>query len=417
MAEGIKVLMMGGQRVGKSSALAAIMDSFVNRGGKELFSAQDVTVLSKVNGEKQASITSKLAEVKDMLQENVGKKIIVNSGKTNMKWDYTLKLSLASSSNSMTITFTDVNGEFFEGGNMQQSSVIELVKSYDVFIVAVDTTFLMEARNDNNDLVDGVVNNIYNCVDSIHTFLTHIDDDNGNNAKLVIFAPIKCEYWAKKNDLDAISTAVQEDYATSLKALNKFKSIQIEVLPIQTVGSAVFAEHLEAYTFDWTKKIFYFFEKKVRSKCGILPNGSVRLSDGSIKDSSAGKIQQDIDAVLIPDTDIVRPNTWFEIKARRYMPHNCEQLAYHILEFMLAKAVDAKIREEEQQSSIVKGAKKLINFVLNAGSFGLWNILKDIFGSISIEQMQQTIKLLEEKHLIKHSGEGITILKKCNFKC
>ena len=29
MAEGLKVLMMGGQRVGKSSALAAIMDAFI----------------------------------------------------------------------------------------------------------------------------------------------------------------------------------------------------------------------------------------------------------------------------------------------------------------------------------------------------------------------------------------------------
>lgn len=79
MAEGIKVLMMGGQRVGKSSALAAIMDSFINGCGKDLFSARDVTVLSKVEGVKQASISSKLAEVKGMLQQNEGKIIIANS--------------------------------------------------------------------------------------------------------------------------------------------------------------------------------------------------------------------------------------------------------------------------------------------------------------------------------------------------
>ncbi|MCM1141536.1 MAG: hypothetical protein NC453_23440, partial [Muribaculum sp.] len=186
MADGLKVLMMGGQRVGKSSALAAVMDSFVNGCGKELFSARDVTVLSKVEGVKQASISSKLAELKEMLQENVGKTIIVNSGKTNIKWDYKLELSLTGSNDSMAITFTDVNGEFFEGGNIQQDSIIELVKEYDVFIVAVDTPFLMESRNDDNELVDSIVNKKYNCIDSIHTFLTQIDDYKGENAKLVI---------------------------------------------------------------------------------------------------------------------------------------------------------------------------------------------------------------------------------------
>lgn len=408
--------MMGGQRVGKSSALAAIMDTFINGCGKDLFSAQDVTVLSKVEGVKQASITSKLSEVKEMLQQNVGKTVIVNSGKTNIKWDYILKLSIADSSDSMTITFTDVNGEFFEGGNMHQDTIIELVKEYDVFVVAIDTPFLMEARNDKNELVDHIINNKYNCIDSIHTFLTHIDDENGNNAKLVIFVPIKCEYWAKKNDLDSVSKAVQEDYETSMKALKKYKSIQIEVLPVQTVGSAVFIEHLDAYIFEWTKKQFFFFNKNMKSRCGILPNGRIRLNDGSIKECSSGKIQEDIEAVLIPGSDITRPNSWFKIESAEYRPHNCEQLAYHILEYMLAKVVDARIKEEEKQNRIIKGVKKLMNIVLNAGSFGLWEKLKDLFGSISIDQMLETLRQLEDKHLIKHSGEGITIIKKCIFK-
>ncbi len=416
MAEGIKVLMMGGQRVGKSSALAAIMDSFVNGCGKELFSAQDVTTLTKVEGVKQTSIASKLSEVKEMLQQNVGKTIIVNSGKTNIKWDYKLELSIAGSNGSMNIAFTDVNGEFFEGGNTHQDAIIELVKEYDVFVVAIDTPFLMEARNDDNELVNSIINNKYNCIDSIHTFLTHIDDENGENAKLVIFVPIKCEYWAKNNKLNTVSEAVQVDYETSLKALKKYKSVQIEVLPIQTIGSAVFVEHLEAYIFEWTKKRFFFFDKNMKSKCGILSNSEVRLNDGTIKDATSGKLQEDIDAVLIPGSDIVRPNSWFKIESVEYKPHNCEQLAYHILEFMLAKVVDARIREEEKQNVLVKGVKKVMNFVLNTGTLGLWGILKDCFGGISIEKMQEALHNLENKNLIKYSGEGISIIKKCDFK-
>ncbi len=416
MAEGLKVLMMGGQRVGKSSALAAVMDSFVNGCGKDLFSAKDVTVLSKVEGVKQASISSKLAEVKEMLQQNVGKTIIVNSGKTNNKWDYILELSLTGSNDSMTITFTDVNGEFFEGGNMQQDSIIELVKEYDVFIVAVDTPFLMESRNGDNELVDSIINNKYNCIDSIHTFLTQIDDNKGENAKLVIFVPIKCEYWAKKGVLDSVSDAIQEDYRTSLKALAKYKSLQIEILPIQTVGSAIFAEHMEAYVFEWTKKQFLFFNKNMRSKCGVLSNDKVRLNYGTIKEVSSGRLQEDMEAVLIPGSDIVRPNSWFKIESSVYSPYNCEQLAYHILDFMLAKVVDARIKKSEKQNVIVRGVIRAFNFVLNAGTFGLWDNLKDLFGGISIEKMQETLRKLEEKKMVKYSGEGIRVIKRCAFK-
>lgn len=416
MAEGIKVLMMGGQRVGKSSALAAVMDSFVSGCGKDLFSAQDVTVLSKVDGIKQASISSKLSEVKDMLQQNVGKTIIVNSGKTNIKWDYKLELSLAGSNDSMTITFTDVNGEFFEGGNMRQDSIIALIKDYDVFIVALDTPFLMETRNEDNELVDSIINDKYNCIDSIHTFLTQIDDNNGENAKLVIFVPIKCELWAKNGALDSVSAAIQEDYETSLKALKQYRSVQIEILPIQTAGSVVFAEHMEAYVFEWTKKQFLFFKKNMRSKCGILPNGEIRLNDGTIKDVTSGKVQDDMEAVLIPGSDIVRPNSWFKIESSEYRPHNCEQLAYHILEFMLAKVVDARIKENEKQSSFARGVRRVMNFVLNASTFGLWDKLKDLFGDIPIEKMQDTLGKLKDRQLIKYSGEGISVIKKCNFR-
>ena len=98
------------------------------------------------------------------------------------------------------------------------------------------------------------------------------------------------------------------------------------------------------------------------------------------------------------------------------MPYNCEQLAYHILEFMLAKVIDARIREEERQNSIMKGLWKVMDFMMNAGSFGLWGKLKDLFGGIPIERMQRVLKQLDNRHLIKRSSEGIQLIKKCAFK-
>ena len=365
MAQGLKVLMMGGQRVGKSSALAAIMDAFISGAEKDILSAKDSTTLIKVDGEKQASIESKLQEVKGMLRDNSGKTIIVNSGKTNKKWDYNLELTLAGTNDSMNITFTDVNGEFFDGGNIHQEEIINLVQDYDVFIVAIDTPFMMESRNDDSDLVDSVINKTYNCTLSIHTFLTQINDHDGNDAKLVIFTPIKCEHWAKSNQLDSVVEAVKEDYQTSINALRKYKSVQIEILPIQTVGSAVFTEHLEALICEWTEKMFIFFKKDCNSKCSSLPTGEIRLSNGEIKGKeSFKKIQEDLDAVLIPGSDIIRPNSWFKIESSEYRPHNCEQLALHILEFMLAKVVDAKIKADQNQNPILRGLRNCLKLEL-----------------------------------------------------
>lgn len=417
MAEGLKVLMMGGQRVGKSSALAAIMDAFISGAEKDILTAKDSTTLTKIEGEKQTSIASKLAEVKEMLVKNSGKTIIVNSGKTNKKWDYNLELTLTGTTDSMNITFTDVNGEFFEGESIHQEEIINLVKEYDVFIVAIDTPFLMESKNDDSDLVNSVVNEAYNCTLSIHTFLTQINDNDGKDAKLVIFTPIKCEYWAKRNLLDKVVEAVKDDYKTSITALRKYKSVQLEILPVQTVGSAEFSEHLEALTCEWTEKRFIFFSKECSSKCSELQNDNIRLSNGDIRaKSSFKKIQEDLDAVLIPDTDIVRPNSWFRIDSPVYKPHNCEQLALHILEFMLAKVVDAKITEEQNQNPLIRGIRRAANFILNVGTLGLWEKLCDLFGGISIDQMQNAMKKLNDRNLIKHSGEGITILETCKFK-
>lgn len=416
MAEGLKVLMMGGQRVGKSSALAAVMNAFITGPGKDIFTAKDTTSLARIDGEQQTSINSKLEEVKNMLSSHAGKTILVDAGKTNKKWDYTLELTLTGTDDSMTMTFTDINGEFFEGGNFHQEEIIELVKTYDVFIVAIDTPFMMEARNEDNDLVDPIINSKYNCTESIHTFLTQIDDNDGANAKLVIFAPIKCEYWAQEGQLGMVSAAVKEDYQTTIAALKRYKSVQIEILPIQTVGSAQFCKHMEAYVFEWKEKILLFFNMGRREKCGLLPNRQVMLSDGSTKPVESGTLHEDMEAVLIPGSDIIRPNSWFTITSPTYAPHNCEQLAFHILEFMLAKVIDAKIREAENENGFIKFLGDTANFILSIGTFGLWDKLRNLFGGITLEQMQTAISQMRTKNLIKHFNEGIEILTKCNFR-
>lgn len=415
MAKELKVLMMGGKRVGKSSALAAIMEAFIDGLVSSMLTATDKTMLEKKEGVKQTSIPAKLQEVKTMLQRNAGKIVLADSGRTEIKWDYKLKLNIPGKSETMTIVFTDINGEFFEDDNLHRQETMQMIAQYDVFIVAIDTPFMVEARSD-NDLVDDVINRKYNCIDSIHTFLTQIDDKGGQDAKLVIFAPIKCEKWAKENQLDMVSDYVMEDYKTTISALQKYQKVQVEIIPIQTVGSMVFEEHKEAYLFHWQKRQMFFWKKNMLNKCAVLENRNVRLSDGTEMSHKEGALSEDHSAILIPGTDIIRPNSWFKVLSADYKPYNCEQLAFHILDFMLSKIIDIKVRQAEGQDAFIADLKKIGNKLLNAMSFGVWDAIMSVFGGIPIEDMDKIVNRMIELRLIKRDCEGIRILKQCDFK-
>lgn len=417
MSKELKVLMLGGQRTGKSSALAAIMDSFLHGEASVILSAKDKTVLAKQEGSKQKSISSRLKDTRAFLQRNAGKVVLSDSGKTDFIWHYKLKLDVPGSTDDLTITFTDVNGEFYTNADPRQELVKKLIPEYDVFIVTIDTTFLMEARNPDAEFVTSGINEKYNCKGQIHTFLTQINDKDGQDAKLVIFVPIKCEKWARQNELPEVVKAVKEFYSVSLKHLEAYKSLQIEILPVQTLGTAIFKEHLEPYVFFWKEKQFLFFDKDMQSKCSILEDGTVRLANGNVYDVRKGSIQPDGDAFLIGNNpDFIRPNSWYYIESAEYSPHNCEQLAYHIMEFMLKKAIDAKIRAEENEHPVKKFFKKAGNMLMNVGTLGLYDELVNIFGDISIEKMQDIMGKFHNHRLIKYEGEGIEVTKVCNFK-
>ncbi|WP_293739787.1 hypothetical protein [uncultured Parabacteroides sp.] len=416
MGKELKVLMMGGQRVGKSSALAAIMDAFTNGSASSVFRAKDTTVLQKVGREQQTSVSQRLLDSMEWLKRNEGKIILTDSGRTNIRWDYSLELRLNNTNDTMKMTFTDVNGEWFELNNPHSNEVRTLVSEYDVFIVAVDTTFLMEAKNPVNKLVSPVKNEKHNCIQEIHNMLTSINDNNGQDAKLVIFVPIKCEYWVKKGLVNEVTQSVTSDYKTAIIGLCNSPSVQVEILPIQTLGSASYHSHTEPLVFNYSERNFFFMKTRKSQRCMELEDGKVRLSDGTIHDIAKGSVEDDPMAVMIKGTTIMRPHTWYSVDSSVYRPYNCDQVAFHILEFMLAKRIDIEIRKKEEENGIVRKAKIIGKFILNVYSLGLWNKLCDIFGDISVAEMTNAVDKLNNLGVIRHSGDGITIIKRCNFK-
>lgn len=412
MANELKVLMMGGQRVGKSSALAAVINAFMTPPINAYLQAKDKTQLDKSGAEKQEPIMSKLDDIKKLLIEKRWKTILVDSGKTSKVWHYRLEIGIPDTRKKMSILFTDVNGEFYENGNLNQETIESFVQDYDVFIVAVDTPCLMGAMDPNNKFVNNIINDKFNYVDDIDNVLSSINFKDDIGAKLVLFVPIKCEKWADENKLSDVVENTKKIYARTIDQLEAYNNIGIEFLPIQTVGSIKFSEHLPAKLITWKKKVFMMFGKEITSRCSIIDANTVRLSDGNKLELSKGKMLDDPATVLIPNSTIVRPNSWYTVKSSEYKPYNCEQLALHIIEFMVKKYIDAELRRRESAGVI----PEFINDLLSLATLGIFDRIRGWFGNIPITTMKSLMEKFKEDGIIKYHDEGIEVYKNLQFR-
>lgn len=280
----------------------------------------------------------------------------------------------------MNIEFIDGNGEFFEAGGRHHNETVAFVRECDVFVVIVDTPYLMAGSD--------VEAESANIIDSIHTFLMQIDNQNGRKSKQVIFVPIKCEKWVKENKIDEVVKAVEEKYDATIKDLKASNKTEISIIPIETAGDIIFAELKEPY-------ILFNTSNNKQTRCAKVSDRMVMLPDGKHKKIADDEVLNDDPEGVFKFgeevSDIVRPNAWFHLRNEpkaAYTPNNCEQLPLHIIRFMFNK------KKHEAWGGVIG---TLISF----------------FGGISSEDMQDALDNLSQANLIKDSGEGIKILKKC----
>lgn len=405
----LKVLMMGGQRVGKSSMLAGLIESMLKGQVRELLEVENITSQDDINRKLAKSIET----LKYNLIHSQGKTFIVDDNKSSTFDDYLFQFRIPNTNSVMQIMFTDANGEFYDLGKMHDQEIREKVQSYDVFVVAVDTPFLMEAANSNNRLCTEAVNLMYNHVADIHSFFTEIDDKEGQDAKLVIFVPLKCEKWVKEDRVDEINQRIMQVYAATIDALKAYANIEIDIIPIQTVGNIVFQEHTKALVCKQDGKT---------KRCTILRNNEppkVRFEDGTEVplDPQNQFFMDDAEAIIKAGSKLVRPNSWFRIVRNKYEPHNCEQLAFYILQFYLAKVLYAKRNEENRSNrSLLRTFAAMVGGILGGPFVAIaiyltFGYLLKKFGTITIEQMENLINKLNEMGYIKKNTDGIVTIK------
>lgn len=419
MAETLKVLMMGGRRAGKTSVLAGLVNTMVNGDIKNLLAINDVTVLMP----DQESLANKIERLKESVKSLSGKTFLVDDSKTSSFTTHSLQFEIPGTSNNMTIEFKDANGEFYEsrasydthgGAPISKEQIIDAVKEADVYVIAIDTPYLMEAVNPGNELCDESINMAYNHVDDIHSYLTYIDDKDGADAKLVLFVPIKCEKWVHRGEADKVTQRIKDVYKTVFKALDDYKNLQVDIIPVETVGAIEFKEHQTAMICSNNDFV-------ARKCCVLNAETEVRFGDGTCRQIMQDDIiDEDPEGKISEFHSIIRPYSWFHVTGNEYAPHNCEQLAYYILQFVLKKYLflknlEAKKKEKERKKKSWWKYTKIAIIAFFSIPFAIiyWAAGKLIekMGTISYEELKTLVTSIESRGLIKHNTEGI-----CNVK-
>ena len=412
--------MMGGRRAGKTSVLAGLVNTMINGDIKNLLAINDVTVLMP----DQESLDNKIERLKESVKSLSGKTFLVDDSKTSSFTTHSLQFEIPGTSNNMTIEFKDANGEFYEsrasydthgGAPISKEQIIDAVKEADVYVIAIDTPYLMEAVNPGNELCDESINMAYNHVDDIHSYLTYIDDKDGADAKLVLFVPIKCEKWVHRGEADKVTQRIKDVYKAVFKALDDYKNLQVDIIPVETVGAIEFKEHQTA--------MICSNNDFVARKCCVL-NGEteVRFGDGTCRQIMQDDIiDEDPEGKISEFHSIIRPYSWFHVTGNEYAPHNCEQLAYYILQFVLKKYLflknlEAEKKEKERKKKSWWKYTKIAIIAFFSIPFAIiyWAAGKLIekMGTISYEELKTLVTSIESRGLIKHNTEGICNVKK-----
>lgn len=385
----LKVLMMGGRRCGKTSVLSSLFHQMIHTSEiYEILTVADKTILEtkEVNGVKeiQESLSNKRLELQSFLEtDRKGPEFLVDKGPTRHFWNYYMQVSLPGTNKTMNIEFRDSAGEFFDHGGNHTKETLDYLKDCDVFVIVVDTPYLMQ----NDDAIACAAN----VTDSIHSFITSIDEFSGDKqgAKLVLFVPMKCEKWIqeeKKIGIEDVKRRIYKLYAPTISNLQKRNNTEVSIIPVQTAGDIAFSQMRKAYTVATA-------DGKV-IKCSKVTDNLVIKSDSEMYYLQEGDIlNPDMEAVFKFDDDsldIERPSAWFRHTKNppKYAPKNCEQVALHILRFMFNKARN------------------------NQNTAWFNQFFRSIFGRITFNDLNNTIVELTNSGLIKDTGDGIEIIKR-----
>ncbi len=375
-----KILMLGGRRSGKSSILASIMYALGKN--SELFSVTDQTDYTIKDG-LGISLNAKRIEIDNYLKnhKNVGRNshFLVDMSPNRGESCYNLETQIHGA-NKVRFDFVDVQGESMEVTSAYHNRLKDLVTQSDVFVVAIDTPYLMQDINEN-------INTVWNRTEEITDLLANIRIENEDvDRKLIILCPVKCEKWTQSGQADKVTEHVCQAYKKMINNWVYHNAVDIWVMPVETAGGIVHSKLLDGY------RLFREQNDRIGELCSKNDiTGQIMLKDGEIIAPSANASIESDTSMMVDFTQI--PLSWYVVNGKGFAPSRCEQPAFHIFRFLVKKEEKAVMLEKQAIDDswfLVRWWKKL------------WS---PPFGKY-LAAYSTLINNLEKRHLIKTSGDG-----------
>lgn len=364
-----KVVMVGGRRTGKSTILASMIQQMAT--DPELTSKYLQMKQSKGTGNSSSvSLDQKRISLQQFITGNLpGRLYTVDFHADDSFNSYIVKNKIPNGKGgsyfgNIKIEYVDCPGESYSEQSEAREKVEDHFRTSDIFIIAVDTPYLMD--EDSNAGYFTMVNQVNQILSLFQQNIVFKDDDD---FKKVIFVPVKCEKWANK--IDEVTKKLQRDsyYGPLIQYLSKNPRFSVSIIPAFTAGNIEFAEFGEPLITVETKEM-----------CSPISDDEYReyrFTDGKTDYLASGDKAIKNEKFL----DMGIPfYSWFKNKKQEYSPKNCDQLALHIWRFIVYKT------QIEVDKSIFPAW--LINFP-------------------SIKNMLEAIRKMQTGGLLKDSGEGI----------
>lgn len=324
-----KILMMGGKRAGKSTILASILYVLKKEAPGSLYTINDITDYTQmiIDGDGKThplpTLDQKRLEViQYMKKHSENTSFLVDMNQTYGKNTYTLKVNTGQT--NIGLEFIDVPGEWMRRNVPEFNVLKDQVMSSDVFVIAVDTPYLMQDDED--------VNAVYNRIQEITDVISEmkINPNVEADRRQIILCPVKCEKWIKAGLADSVTAKVKRAYKDMINTWIKFPNVDIWIMPIQTVGGLESARLLPAK--------LYFKDSNDRHGTTCSEDETTGLiidKEGNTIDPGDIYCLEDDKKWIIDHMEI--PLSWYRKNSSGFKPVYCEQPGFHILRFLVEK--------------------------------------------------------------------------------
>lgn len=231
----INIMMIGGRRCGKTSVLASMQNSF-----DKVFGKSNLTI--EADMDSMLTLSEKMDEIQGLYAlKNTTPRFTPDDNPTEQITEYHLSISLKSKpKGKIDYNFIDFPGEWIQSKE-HVTEVERLVKTSEVFVVAIDTPHLMEEAPDNEPESVGIYNEKQNRCKMVCEFLKKVPLEG--NPKMVIFVPLKSEKYQIENKMELVNKRVKTAYASFFDYIDNDhnrKKCTVVISPIFTLGTVQF---------------------------------------------------------------------------------------------------------------------------------------------------------------------------------